>query len=117
MQCRVQTTTQTTGYCSEVIATNHNCRRCSRAARSCCSLDCVAETVLDTWRERPEAWSLHMYAGGWLHMALLFVVHGLLALAVCMGYRTKMSQLALWVMVISLHARNEMVNNYGGAAR
>ena len=57
--------------------------------------------------------SLHLANGTWQFIAFLFLVQGLLAIALLLGYRTKLVTFLLWVMVISVQTRNPMVLNGG----
>ncbi|SEO28672.1 Vitamin K-dependent gamma-carboxylase [Halogranum amylolyticum] len=58
-------------------------------------------------------YSLHALSGdAWLQVAL-FVVAGLLALSLLVGYRTKTTLFLSWLLLVSLHARNPYVLNGG----
>ena len=49
----------------------------------------------------------------WLWQILLFVLHFLAGLALCLGYRTRTSTLLCWYLQHSLMLRNFLVNNGG----
>lgn len=57
--------------------------------------------------------SLHALSGAAWWQGLLFVVAGLLALSLLVGYRTKTALLLSWLLLVSLHARNPLVLNGG----
>jgi hypothetical protein len=50
--------------------------------------------------------SLHLANGTWEFQALLFVIAGVLAAALLLGYRTRVVTVASWFMLASLHSRN-----------
>lgn len=54
-------------------------------------------------------WSLHFVSGAPLVQAILFGVAGLFALALIVGYRTRLVTIVSWILLISLHSRNYMV--------
>jgi len=57
------------------------------------------------------AWhsSLHELGGSWEWAAALFLLHAALGLALLVGYRTRLAGLGVWLMTLSLQARNPMV--------
>ncbi|MDZ5811162.1 HTTM domain-containing protein [Halorubrum sp. AD140] len=57
--------------------------------------------------------SLHALAGEPWAVALLFAVAGAFALALLVGYRTRLVALVSWLLLLSLHARNPLVLNAG----
>jgi len=57
--------------------------------------------------------SLHALVGEPWAVALLFAVAGAFALALLVGYRTRLVTLVSWLLLLSLHARNPMVLNAG----
>ncbi|PHQ46497.1 HTTM domain-containing protein, partial [Halorubrum sp. C3] len=57
--------------------------------------------------------SLHALSGEPWAVALSFAVAGAFALALVVGYRTRLVTLVSWVLLVSLHARNPMVLNSG----
>ncbi|EJN58809.1 HTTM domain-containing protein [Halogranum rubrum] len=57
--------------------------------------------------------SLHALSGAAWWQGLLFVVAGVLALSLLVGYRTKTTLLLSWLLLVSLHARNPLVLNGG----
>ncbi|SEV96515.1 HTTM domain-containing protein [Natrinema salifodinae] len=58
-------------------------------------------------------YSLHAVAGDAWTVALLFVVAGGFALAMLVGYRTRLATACSWLLLVSLHVRNPMVLNSG----
>ncbi|MFC6719520.1 HTTM domain-containing protein [Natrialbaceae archaeon GCM10025810] len=61
----------------------------------------------------PSNFSLHALSGEAWVQALLFLVAGTFALALLLGYRTRIATIASWVLLLSLHARNPMIVNAG----
>lgn len=57
--------------------------------------------------------SLHALTGEPWAAALLFAVAGAFALALLVGYRTRLVTLVSWLLLLSLHARNPMLLNSG----
>ena len=57
--------------------------------------------------------SLHALSGGLAAQVALFVAAGVAAVALCIGYRTRLALLVSWLLLVSLHARNPMVLNAG----
>lgn len=53
--------------------------------------------------------SMHYISGAWQVQALLFIVAGLCAFALLVGYRTRLATTASWFLFVSLNARNPMV--------
>ncbi len=51
-------------------------------------------------------WSLNNLSGSTFFQVILFLLAGLIALALLVGYRTRLATIATWVMVISIHNRN-----------
>jgi len=58
-------------------------------------------------------YSLHAISGEAWVQVLLFLVAGVFAGAVLVGYRTRLSMIVSWLLLLSLHARNPMVLNAG----
>jgi hypothetical protein len=58
-------------------------------------------------------WSIHALntSIGWI--TILFIVHGLVALSLLLGFRTQLSSLVLFVLYISLDNRNIFINQAG----
>lgn len=57
--------------------------------------------------------SLHALSGEVWFLVLLFVVAGVLALSLTVGYRTRTVLLLSWLLLVSLHLRNPYVLNAG----
>src|SRR5215207_774741 len=68
----------------------------------------LQEALLDRWQ-----FSLNLMSGELLVQALLFGVTALAALALLVGYRTRLMTMIVWVLVISIQVRNPMVDNAG----
>ena len=60
-------------------------------------------------------YSLHAISGEPWAVASLFAVAGAVALALAVGYRTRIATAASWLLLLSLQARNPMVLNAGDA--
>lgn len=66
------------------------------------------QALLDTLWDR--AWlSVHMLSGTFWPQLILFVMTGIAALAMVVGYKTRIATAVAWFLVISLHGRNPMV--------
>ena len=57
--------------------------------------------------------SIHLLSGSGFLQGLLFLAAGLIALALLVGYRTRLATILSWIFLISLQNRNPMVH-YGG---
>lgn len=57
--------------------------------------------------------SLHALSGEAWVVALLFLVAGAFALAMIVGYRTRIATIVSWLLLLSLHVRNPMILNGG----
>jgi hypothetical protein len=53
--------------------------------------------------------SLHFISGAWQVQALLFSLAAVCAVALLVGYRTRLAAVASWIFLVSLNARNPMV--------
>ncbi|WP_096395383.1 HTTM domain-containing protein [Halorubrum trapanicum] len=60
-------------------------------------------------------YSLHALSGEPWAVASLFAVAGVVALALAVGYRTRLATAVSWLLLLSLQARNPMVLNAGDA--
>ena len=58
-------------------------------------------------------WSLYLAGGNWAFVAAMFAVTIGLAVALFLGYRTRVVAVLLWVMMLSLHNRNPLVLQSG----
>ncbi|MEC8025691.1 MAG: HTTM domain-containing protein [Myxococcota bacterium] len=57
----------------------------------------------------PSAISPYLANGSWLFIACLFVIHAMFAASFTVGFRTRLSQVVMWVLLLGLHRRNPMV--------
>lgn len=73
---------------------------------------CPRAAVLELGWQRAYI-SLHMANGSWPFQALLFAVAAVAAVALTLGYRTRLAAFISWVHLISLHNRNGMVLDGG----
>ena len=62
----------------------------------------------ENWR-----WSLNLLSGSNGFQASLFALTGLCALALLVGYRTRLAVVLSWMLVVSLHVRMPLVLNAG----
>ena len=75
--------------------------------------------VLPTWAARhvfslgPTHWSLHLISGNGLWQGFLFVVAGVAAIAMLIGYKTRWATVISWVLLASLHTRHPVLLNGG----
>jgi len=58
-------------------------------------------------------YSLHALSGEAWVQSVLFCLAGAFALAMTVGYRTRIATIASWLLLVSLHIRNPMVLNSG----
>ena len=58
-------------------------------------------------------WSLHMLIGDAWFQAILFLIAAWFAVWLLIGYRTRLSVAVSWVLLVSLQARNPMVQDGG----
>jgi predicted DCC family thiol-disulfide oxidoreductase YuxK len=66
------------------------------------------------WDSDPWVWSVHLLWGGaYWWVALLFVVQALLAVAVLIGYRTRLAVFLTWILLVSLNNANPGILNGG----
>lgn len=54
--------------------------------------------------------SLHLMSGSAKVEALLFIIAGVIALAMLVGYRTRLATIASWILLLSLQARNSAIS-------
>lgn len=62
---------------------------------------------------QPSFLCLHLLNGSWQVQAVLFALAGVLALAMMVGYRTRLATVLTWFFLISLHSRNILILNGG----
>ncbi|MBW4486337.1 MAG: DUF393 domain-containing protein [Trichocoleus desertorum ATA4-8-CV12] len=55
---------------------------------------------------KPGYWSIHLISGQPLVQGLIFLSAALIALALLVGYQTRLAAIASWALIISLHNRN-----------
>jgi hypothetical protein len=60
--------------------------------------------LMDPWHL-----SLHMISGTWQIQLFLFLLAGLFAVALLIGYKTRVATICSWILLISLHSRNPLV--------
>jgi len=68
----------------------------------------IEEGLIETWE-----FSLYLINGEPLFQALLFGATALAAVSMLLGYRTRLSTIIVWVLVISVQSRNPMLLNAG----
>jgi len=61
----------------------------------------------------PWTFSVHAIGGSWEFVSFLFVLTGIFALLLSLGYRTRLMTILSWIMVMSIQNRNPLVC-YGG---
>jgi hypothetical protein len=61
----------------------------------------------------PWDWSLHLLGGSAFLELLLFLIAAIAALALLLGYRTRLATIVSWILLISLQNRNPLVLNGG----
>ena len=70
--------------------------------------EAARQLVSRTW-----SLSLHMLGGSAVFEGALFVLAGVLAVLLILGWRTRLVTLLSWLMMLSLHARNPTILNGG----
>ncbi len=50
-------------------------------------------------------WSFHMWGGSWEYQAILFGLAAVLALALLVGFQTRLATIGSWLMLVSIHHR------------
>jgi len=73
----------------------------------------LSRAVLEATKPGYHLLSLHTLSGALWAQALLFVIAGIAALALLVGYRTRTATLVSVVLLVSLHARNPLLLNGG----
>src|SRR5262249_20163344 len=58
-------------------------------------------------------WSLHLLGGALWYQATLFVLAAVLAVALGVGFRTRLATIGSWILLASLHVRLPVVLNAG----
>jgi predicted DCC family thiol-disulfide oxidoreductase YuxK len=58
-------------------------------------------------------WSLHHMSGTWQVAAALFVIEGAAAVALLVGYRTRIATILSWLLFLSLYRRNPHITQGG----
>jgi predicted DCC family thiol-disulfide oxidoreductase YuxK len=58
---------------------------------------------------KPGHWSIHLLSGQPLVQGLLFLVAALCAVAMLVGYHSRLATIASWILLISLHNRNPLL--------
>jgi hypothetical protein len=57
--------------------------------------------------------SFHLMNGTWEIQAILFILAGIFAVGLLVGYKTRVMTIASWIFLVSLQARNPFVNGGG----
>ena len=60
-----------------------------------------------------DMWSLHMMSGQFWGQLILLLIAAIFAVGLLVGYRTKLTSIVTWVLLVSLDSRNPMVLNSG----
>ena len=61
----------------------------------------------------PWRFSLHLLNGTTFFQALMFAIAILFALALLVGYRTRLATIVSWILIVSLQTRNPIFNQGG----
>lgn len=73
----------------------------------------VPRDALYAYLLQPTQWTFHVLSGSAAWQVFLFILSGIFALAMILGYRTRWAVLFTWAFAASLQYRNPMVNNSG----
>lgn len=69
----------------------------------------LPRVVLNDGLLKPGYWSIHALSGAPLFQGLLFLIAVLFALAMLVGYHSRVATIASWVLLISMHNRNPLL--------
>ncbi|BAQ66671.1 HTTM domain-containing protein [Geminocystis sp. NIES-3709] len=69
--------------------------------------------VLLTRHFNPWFWSIHLFSGQSLFQIALFLMTGICAIALILGYQTRLFTILSWFFLVSLQNRNPLINNSG----
>lgn len=69
-------------------------------------------TAIQTFRDTTD-FCIHLMSGSLLGQSLIFIFHAAVILAFILGYRTTISSVLGWLLIISLHSRNELLQHGG----
>ncbi|TPE45252.1 HTTM domain-containing protein [Pontibacter mangrovi] len=61
----------------------------------------------------PQFFSLHALSGLWQVQALLFILAAAFAISLLLGYKTRFSTIATWLLLLSLQNRNPLIEQGG----
>lgn len=73
----------------------------------------VPRQLVFEYGEQPWFFSFHMLSGDIFLQVVLFLLAGLSAFSLAIGYRSRIACFICWVLMLSLHVRNPFVNNLG----
>lgn len=73
----------------------------------------VSRQVLTGLSENPLLMSLNMFSGEVLWQSIIFILAGLAALCLMIGFRSQTASFVCLIMLLSIHVRNPFVNNLG----
>lgn len=68
-------------------------------------------SALQSIEETITTLSFHTANGNTWFAVVLFLIHGLFALSLLIGYRTRLASIIIWIMTVSLHNRDMLVNS------
>src|SRR5262249_22733036 len=60
----------------------------------------ICRRVASIWN-----WSFHFGSGSWGYQAMLFGIAAVLAIALVLGFETRLAAISSWLMLVSLHHR------------
>jgi hypothetical protein len=69
--------------------------------------------LMHTFGWKTGFWCIHDLSGGYAWELSLFILHFIFAVLLLIGYKTKLANLIVWILYISLHNRNLFVNQGG----
>jgi uncharacterized membrane protein YphA (DoxX/SURF4 family) len=73
----------------------------------------VPRSLFLTEMSMPWSFSFHLANGSIGFISLMFLIHFLAGLMLSIGYKTRLASIVCWIMTISVHNRNWLVNNGG----
>lgn len=69
----------------------------------------LPRSVLINQEIHPWNISFHLLNGSWQVQSFLFILEGLLAIALLVGFYTRLATILSWIFLISLHSRNPLI--------
>jgi len=85
------------------------CTRASDLVAHYSDAGILPRAVLNGGLLQPGYWSIHALSGSAIFQGVLFLVAGLSAIAMLIGYHSRIAVIVSWLFLISLHNRNPLI--------